>query len=575
MNPLSSEGFHQTLMLESNTAMTETMTSPALTLRQEASLRASNGHGHAYSTSTSSQSQPSPFSSPNPWQTPSKHVALQQEATPQTPHPLTLGGGSKPQAQSPSEQTPDYIVESARKDWQRHGPGLTQPLEDKRHSLGTWTVRVISAETRRDASGAKYTTYILSVQLANGDTLELEHRYSEFAKLRQLLKTYQISLPCAFPEKHWAGRLGQWTPSLKWAPSQHEDLVQFRKVQLDVWLVHVVEQYNLGSLPTHVHQAVYTFLTTSDTPPCDQDNNLYLGGDSTADTWTQWNNPLSFTLGSNIRQATSTVEHMFGLRQQASNALLNDSDQSIPLDLLHSAKGLCFMTVLKGGLVVSGRVGTGLLVARIDRNQWSAPCALGTVGMGWGMLAGGDITHYLVVLTTTDAVDAILGGTVQLGAELGVAVGPVGRGATSQVASSGSWAVHPAYSYAHSQGLFMGMSLEGSVLTVRSDVNAKFYGQHFSPTQILDMPPPKAALPLYQVLSKAMALPIPEDAFRPSQMFQDKYAKGRPTRNMNAASASPSQPGIDPSGRVMLADSAAVTEPTSTAQSTQQPRQLF
>jgi lipid-binding SYLF domain-containing protein len=93
---------------------------------------------------------------------------------------------------------------------------------------------------------------------------------------------------------------------------------------------------------------------------------------------------------------------------------------------LHGAKGLCFLTVLKAGLVVSGCVGTGLLVAQLDNCQ-SAPCALGTVGMGCSMLAGGNITHYLVVSMTHEAVKALLGGTVQLGAKLGVAVGPVRR----------------------------------------------------------------------------------------------------------------------------------------------------
>ncbi len=459
-----------------------------------------------------------------------KHEQFPFPGTPPTPHVSTHPLSTpflKP------HETPESMIKSARKDWHRHGDGLTTMLEEKRISLpGTLSVRVLSADTRRDVSGAKYTAYILRVQHANGQVLELEHRYSEFAKLRDLLQAHSIQMPCAFPEKHWAGRLGQWTPSLKWAPSQHEDLIQYRKVQLDVWLVHVVEQYNLGALPNRLHQAVYEFLTHSDRPPCEQEN-LILSKE-------RWNNPLSFTLGSTIRQAVSTMEQMFPVPDGKSLNVWRESDQSIPLDLLQCAKGLCFLTVLKAGLVVSGRVGTGLLVARIDADQWSAPCALGTVGMGWGMLAGGDITHYLVVLTTTEAVDALLGGTVQLGAELGVAVGPIGRGATSQVAA-GDWSVHSAYSYAHSQGLFLGMSLEGSVLTTRGDVNAKFYGQHFQPSQILDLQPPKAADPLYQALRRALAMEIPEDAFRPSQLFQEKTYYRRPV-------SSPNEPQMSTSG---------------------------
>jgi hypothetical protein len=94
--------------------------------------------------------------------------------------------------------------------------------------------------------------------------------------------------------------------------------------------------------------------------------------------------------------------------------------------------------------------------------------------MGWGMFDGGDITHYLVDLTTPEAVEALLGGTVQLRAVLGVTVGPMDRSATSHVsASSSDWAVHPAYSYVHSQGFFVGMSLEGSVLTTKFMMNER------------------------------------------------------------------------------------------------------
>lgn len=354
-----------------------------------------------------------------------EEAALRAE---QTPRHESFPFYSSPELPSPSAyplapfassyETPENLAQSARKEWRQYGSGITQSLEETRRldeeRAGTVTVRLLSAETRRDVSGADFTAYILRVQLANGQVLQLEHRYSEFAKLNEIFKTHNILLgdQAIFPSKHWAGRMGNWTPSLRWAPESFENLVQFRKIQLDVWLVHVVRKYNLGELPHRVHQAVYDFLTISDRPPCEQPNI------TSREDWKKFNNPLSFTLGSTIRQATATIEHMCYHTDESLQ------DHSIPLDLLQCAKGLCFLTVLKAGLVVSGRVGTGLLIARLGVG-WSAPCALGTVGMGWGMLAGGDITHYLVVLTTHDAVEALLGGTVQLGAELGVAVGKV------------------------------------------------------------------------------------------------------------------------------------------------------
>lgn len=460
----------------------DSIASPAAKLRQEASLRATPDHATPIT--------PNPSNIRN--NTPS--------------HPLT----------TPSTATTnsEYLAQSARKEWKLHGSGMTQTLEEKRvQRPGTISVRVISAVTRRDLNNAKFTSYVLETKLSNAQVLQIEHRYSEFAKLHDLFKTHNIILDASFPSKHWAGRMGQWTPSLKFAPEKHEDLIQFRKIQLDVWLVHIVEKYNLGDLPHSLSKAIYDFLTTPNKPPCEQELNLRLNQDK-ANWKLQWNNPLSFTLGSSIRQATSTLEYMCH----------HDDLQSIPLDLLKCSKGLCFLTVIKAGLVVSGRVGTGLLVAQLENQSnekyWSAPCAMGTMGMGWGMLAGGDITHYLVVLTTTDAVDSLLSGTVQLGAEMDVAVGPMGRGATSQVsASNNNWAVHPAYSYAHSQGLFAGVSLEGSILKARDDVNVKFYGiQNLVAEQVLDLPPPKAAEPLYSALHLAMETEIADGSFRPSQV---------------------------------------------------------
>ena len=139
---------------------------------------------------------------------------------------------------------------------------------------------------------------------------------------------------------------------------------------------------------------------------------------------------------------------------------------------------------------------------------------------------GADVTHYLVVLTTTKAVQDLCGATsLQLGAEMGVAVGPIGRGANSHLAT-GDWTLHPAYAYAHSQGLFVGMSLEGSVVSVRNDVNAKFYGQAVSAKALLNMSGPKAADPLYKALDAAMKEQIPEEGFRPSTLWTNNINNG-------------------------------------------------
>ena len=423
---------------------------------------------------------------------------------------------------TPISKSQDFsnVVSAARNEWQNHGTSATQALEERRnlsvnnpHHL---VVRVATADQRKDLRSSDYTVYIISV--AKGDQYwQVEHRYSDFDKLCLVCRQNKVEVGERFPQKHWAGRIGNWTPSKKWAPERHEDLVANRTIQLDSWLVHLVGKFNLGQLPQPCSQAVFEFLFQAGKLPCDRDNSLVDG------TKWKWNNPISFTLGSAIRQATRTVKTMC---QRG----LNETDTSIPLDLLQRARGLVLMTVMKGGLVLSGRFGTGLLVASLA-NGWSAPVAVGTAGLGWGALIGGDVTHYLIVLTTDNAVeDFCSSSSVQLGAEMGIAVGPVGRGANSHV-RSGDWTVHPAYAYAHSQGLFAGISLEGSVCRVRHDVNTTFYGTAVDPRDILKRPGPKAAEPLYCALNEALELRIRDGAFRPSAIFSSE-SREEPNRTV-------------------------------------------
>ena len=59
-------------------------------------------------------------------------------------------------------------------------------------------------------------------------------------------------------------------------------------------------------------------------------------------------------------------------------------DRSIPLAILKGAKGLAILTVVKAGVLVAYKLGTGLVIARRSDGTWSAPSAIFSVGLGWG-----------------------------------------------------------------------------------------------------------------------------------------------------------------------------------------------
>jgi lipid-binding SYLF domain-containing protein len=112
--------------------------------------------------------------------------------------------------------------------------------------------------------------------------------------------------------------------------------------------------------------------------------------------------------------------------------------------------GLAVFQVLKAGFVFSGKAGSGLVIARLPDGSWSAPSCIATGGLGWGLQIGADITDFVVVLNTEDAVRAFsMGGNVTIGGNISAAAGPIGTGGSVQASLA-----HPApmFSYSKSKG---------------------------------------------------------------------------------------------------------------------------
>jgi len=174
-------------------------------------------------------------------------------------------------------------------------------------------------------------------------------------------------------------------------------------------------------------------------------------------------------------------------------------EKSIPPSVLQGARGLAILTVTKAGFIFSGRGGTGIVIARTN-NGWSGPSAIGTGGAGFGFQAGAQVSEFVIVLNTAKAIQAFSkGGNLALGTDLSVAAGPVGRSVGADVLPQAA-----VYTYSRSQGLFAGVSLEGTVIATRDDTNAAYYGRKIQPTDILSgkVKPPQGAQKLINALAR-------------------------------------------------------------------------
>lgn len=173
-----------------------------------------------------------------------------------------------------------------------------------------------------------------------------------------------------------------------------------------------------------------------------------------------FNMPFSLSMEQEIQKAAYTAWNTFSVKYI--------KDSSIAFNLLQSAMGIVFLTVIKGGFMFAPRLGSGLIVARLSDGRWSAPCAIATVGLSWGFLAGVGVTDYMILLRTPEAVEAFCGDSqLTLGGELEVALGPVGRTGGADLRAGAGGITAPVVSYSHSKGLYAGVSLDGAVIVTR------------------------------------------------------------------------------------------------------------
>ena len=194
------------------------------------------------------------------------------------------------------------------------------------------------------------------------------------------------------------------------------------------------------------------------------------------------------SLAENVEQASTILERFKDM-----------PEKGIPEAVLRDAKGIAILTVLKAGFVVSAEGGEGLVIAKLGKGRWSGPSAIGTGGAGFGFQAGAAVSEFVIILNTDDAVKAFSrGGNVKIGGDITAAIGPVGRNLGADVMP-----VAAVYTYSRSQGLFAGVSLQGSVIATRDDANTEYYGREVKPEMILSghVKPPKSADKLDAVIA--------------------------------------------------------------------------
>ena len=147
---------------------------------------------------------------------------------------------------------------------------------------------------------------------------------------------------------------------------------------------------------------------------------------------------------------------------------------------LKDAKALLIVpNLLKGGFILGGSGGSGILVARDEKTgDWSQPAFYTVASVTFGLQVGGESAEVIMMIRTQKALDALFTTEFKLGGDASVAAGPVGVGTKADVTAD-------VVSFAKSKGLFAGLNLEGSMVKVSDDSNHAYYTKAASPVDII------------------------------------------------------------------------------------------
>jgi hypothetical protein len=163
---------------------------------------------------------------------------------------------------------------------------------------------------------------------------------------------------------------------------------------------------------------------------------------------------------------------------------------------LINAQGVVIVpSMVRGAFVVGVQHGRGVLVMRDAQGAWQPPRMVQITGGSFGYQIGVQATDLVLILRTPQSVANLLRGTLKVGVDASAAAGPIGRQTS---ASTDLQMQAEILSYSRARGAFVGVAIDGSVVSLDPTAEAMYYQV---PGSV-----PASALQLLQVMSAYSAV---------------------------------------------------------------------
>ena len=135
---------------------------------------------------------------------------------------------------------------------------------------------------------------------------------------------------------------------------------------------------------------------------------------------------------------------------------------------------------MRGAFVFGGAGGSGVLIARDEKTgKWGDPVFYNIGSASFGLQIGADVSEMVLVVRTRKGLEEFFTNDFKLGANAGMATGPVGAGMSAQGIAADILA------YARQKGAFAGIAVDGAFVSVSNDSNQAYYGKPVRPAEII------------------------------------------------------------------------------------------
>jgi lipid-binding SYLF domain-containing protein len=164
------------------------------------------------------------------------------------------------------------------------------------------------------------------------------------------------------------------------------------------------------------------------------------------------------------------------------DAMQANPDKRIPADKLRDAKGILMMERTKAGFIFAYQGGGGVGMMKDPKTgKWGPLGFLGAREANLGFLVGGQQSFLVVLMMTTNSVQALYGSSADFGGE---------ARATGGDQSAGVKGTFPPDTpsiliYDDRHGLYAGAALKGGTVSPDDQANRVYYGQSWSMKDLL------------------------------------------------------------------------------------------